>query len=221
MNFIYQNYLMLVVFLFVVIVAFFLFLEKRFFDYIKQFWFFKRSLFNILSSLCLVIGFFLFCMILLDPRGPEQKVKTKVKKDQTILLIDTSTSMLAEDVKPNRIEKAIWMAKNFTRSAVGHELAVLIFADITKKLVPFTNDVDLLESRLDSIKEIRNLNAGSSIEQAIAEAVYFFPKGEDVSGNIIVFTDGEETHDEVSFNLPNNIHVIMIGVGTKTGGPIP
>ena len=221
MNFIHQNYFLVLILILVLVLAVFIIIESKFFKYIQMYWFYKRSLANKISTICLLIGFSLLSIILLDPRGPEQKIKSKVKKDQTILLIDTSTSMFVEDVKPNRMEKAIWMAKHFARRAIGHELAVLIFADMTKKLVPFTNDGDLLEARLDSIKEIRNLNAGSSIELAIAEAVQFFPKTDDVMGNIIVFTDGEETHDGIDFNLPENIHIVLVGVGTKSGGPIP
>ena len=99
--------------------------------------------------------------------------------------------MLAEDVRPNRLEKAVLVAKHFVRKAPGHQISLMVFADIVKKLVPFTNDVDLLDARLDSIKSLRNLNAGSSIGLAIKEAVqYFDPKDKSVTGNIIVITGG-------------------------------
>jgi Ca-activated chloride channel family protein len=69
---------------------------------------------------------------------------------------------------------------------------------------------------------LRNMNAGSSIGIAIEEAVqYFDPKDSGVSGNILVITDGEDNADTEAFKVPEGISLALVGVGTKTGGPIP
>jgi Ca-activated chloride channel homolog len=196
--------------------------EHRFFKWVQEHWFFKRRLIHVLSSFGLLLGFALLSVVLMDPRSGEIKIKGKVRQDKTIILIDTSTSMLAEDVRPNRLEKAVLVAKHFVRKAVGHEVSIMVFADITKKLVPFTSDLDLLDARLDSIRMLRNMNAGSSIGIAIEEAVqYFDPKDSGVSGNILVITDGEDNADTEAFKVPEGINLALVGVGTKAGGPIP
>jgi Ca-activated chloride channel family protein len=196
--------------------------EQRFFNWVQEHWFLKRRLLHVFSSLGLLVGFTLLAVVLMDPRSGEIKIKGKVRQDKTIILIDTSTSMLVEDVRPNRLEKAVLVAKHFVRKAVGHEVSIMVFADITKKLVPFTSDLDLLDARLDSIRMLRNMNAGSSIGIAIEEAVqYFDPKDSGVSGNILVITDGEDNADTEAFKVPEGINLALVGVGTKAGGPIP
>lgn len=196
--------------------------EHRFFKWVQAHWFFRRRMAHVLSSCALLIGFGLMTVVLLDPRSGEIRIKGKVRQDRTIIMIDTSTSMLVEDVRPNRLEKAVLVAKHFVRKAVGHEVSIMVFADITKKLVPFTSDLDLLDARLDSIRMLRNLNAGSSIGLAIEEAVqYFDPKDSALSGNILVISDGEDTADTEAFKVPDGISLALVGVGTKAGGPIP
>lgn len=196
--------------------------EHLFFKWVRSHWFFRRSPLHLISSILIMVAFALLAVVLLDPRAGEIKIKGKVRQDKTIILIDTSTSMLTEDVRPNRLEKSVLVAKHFVRKAVGHEVSIMIFADITKKLVPFTSDLDLLDARLDSVRELRNMNAGSSIGIAIEEAVqYFDPKDSGVSGNILVITDGEDNADTEAFKVPEGINLALVGVGTKAGGTIP
>ncbi len=196
--------------------------ERRFHRWVEAHWFLRRSWVGVLGSWAWWGGLALLCVVLLDPRLGEIKIKGKVRKDRTIILVDTSSSMLAEDVKPNRLEKATLLAKHFVRKAPGHEISVMVFADITKKLVPFTNDRDLLDARIDSVRGLRNLNAGSSIGLALEEAVrHFDPADKDVTGNILVITDGEDNAGTERFKLPEGISLAMVGVGTKAGAPIP
>lgn len=195
--------------------------EARFFKWVAQHWFMKRSLLQVASTACLVVGFLFIGVIVLDPRDKEIKVKGRVKQEKTVILIDTSTSMLVEDVRPNRLEKAVLIAKHFVRKAVGHHVSVMVFADITKKLVPFTTDLDLLDARIDSVKQLRNLNAGTSIGLAIEEATRFFSLDDkSVVGNIVVITDGEDNANTEAFKVPDGINLVLIGVGTPAGGPI-
>lgn len=222
MIFLKSDLLMYLIFGATILFASYVIWERKFYKWIQSHWFVKRSPWNIIGSLLIAAGVILLSIILLDPRSGETRIKGKVKQDRTIILIDTSTSMLAEDVRPNRLEKAILVAKHFVRKAPGHQISLMVFADIVKKLVPFTNDVDLLDARLDSIKSLRNLNAGSSIGLAIEEAVqYFDVKDKSVTGNIIVITDGEDNAETESFKVPDGISLILIGIGTIQGGPIP
>ncbi len=196
-------------------------LEKRFFTLVRRYWFYKRSLFSYLSSLFLLLGMGVLLMSLLDARGPEEKIKAEVPTERTIILIDTSASMLAEDVKPSRLQKAVLIAKHFARKAAGHQIAIVAFAEIQKKIIPFTNDLDLIDARLDSIKGLRNHYGSSALSLAIQESVQYFREVGDVRGNILVLTDGEETADGVKLNVPKEVHVALVGVGTSQGGRIP
>jgi Ca-activated chloride channel family protein len=222
MNFLQLSYapwvvIGMLVFIFLVILT-----ERKFFNWIREHWLFQRRFSHRLSSVLLLLGFALLSVILLDPRESETRIKGKIRKDRTIILVDTSTSMLTEDVRPNRLDRAVLVGKHFIRKAVGHEVAIIVFADITKKLVPFTTDIDLLDARMDSIKQLKNMNAGSAIGLAIEEAVqHFDSKDDSVKGNLLVITDGEDNADSANFKVPEGISVAFVGVGTQEGGPIP
>ncbi|MGE3609382.1 MAG: VWA domain-containing protein [Bacteriovoracaceae bacterium] len=222
MNFLHLSYLpglllAIGVFGFIVVL-----MEKRFFRLVKTYWFYKRSIFSYLSTFFFLSGFSLLLLALLDARGPEERIKTPIPKDRTIILIDTSASMLAEDVGPSRLQKAALIAKHFARKAAGHQIAIVAFAEIQKKIVPFTNDLDLIDSRLESIKFLKNQNGSSAVSQAIQESLqYFKESGGESSGNILVLTDGEETSEGINLKIPKEVHVALVGIGTTNGGRIP
>jgi Ca-activated chloride channel family protein len=197
-------------------------LEKNFFSFVRKYWFFKRALSSYLSSLFFIVGIGLLLLSLLDLRGPEEKIKAEVPKNRTIILIDTSASMLSEDVKPSRLQKAALIAKHFARKAAGEQLAVVAFAEVQKKIVPFTNDLDLIDARLDSLKGLRNHYGSSALSLAIQESIQYFKETDgNVRGNILVLTDGEETSDGIRLNIPSTVKVALVGVGTGKGGRIP
>lgn len=210
-------FLMFAVFLVIVLI-----MEKRFFRFVKTFWFYKRSFFSYVSSILFLAGMFGLLISLLDIRGPEEKIKTEVPSDRTIILIDTSASMLAEDVKPSRLQKAALIAKHFARKAAGHQLSVVAFAEVQKKIVPFTNDLELIDARLDSLKNLRNQYGSSALSIAIQESIQYFREADGVArGNILVLTDGEETAEGIDLKVPKDVHVALVGVGTEQGGRIP
>ncbi len=222
MNFLNLNFLPFLIIAMVVFVGIVIFFERRFFTLIRRYWFYKRSLFSWISSILFLAGMGGLIFSLLDARGPEERIKTPVPKQRTIILIDTSASMLAEDVKPSRLQKASLIAKHFARKAAGHQLSIVAFAEIQKPIVPFTNDLDLIDARLDSIKFLRNQYGSSALSVAVQESIqYFYDGGGEMRGNIIVFTDGEETSAEVKLKVPEGIHIAFVGVGTNQGGRIP
>jgi len=222
MNFNQLQYWPGLVFAFVVFIFLVIILEKKFFKVVRTYWFFKRSFFSVISTFLLVLGMGGLILSLLDLRGPEEKVKMEVPEERTIILIDTSASMLAEDVKPSRLQKASLIAKHFARKAAGHQLAIVAFAEIQKKIVPFTNDIDLIDARLESIKNLRNQYGSSALSSAIQESIQYFREvGGEARGNILVLTDGEETAEGVKLNVPKDVHIALVGIGTEQGGRIP
>lgn len=222
MNFIHLSYLPGLALAFAVLVLTIVLLEKRFFSMVQRYWFHKRSLFSYLSTFFFLLGMGVLLVSLLDLRGPEEKVKTPVPQQKTIILLDTSASMLAEDIKPSRLQKATLIAKHFARKAAGQQISIVAFAEIQKKIVPFTTDLDLLDARLDSLKTLRNQYGSSALTVAIQESIqYFLESGEDVRGNILVITDGEETAEGIKLQIPKDIKVALVGIGTEQGGRIP
>lgn len=193
------------------------FLEDTFFKKPTKVVFWKKLFF--------ILGLIFLGISLLDPRGPQEKIESNVPDQKTIIIIDSSASMLAEDVRPNRFKKSILMARHFIKKAFGHKIAVVLFSDIQKKLVPFTDDLDLLDARVAGLEDLRIYDGGSNISQAIKESLGYFrtENGEvnDVGGNVLVFTDSEGHDEDFDLKLPDNVSLAVVGVGTAKGARIP
>jgi len=222
MSFVYQNYFYIVVAAIIIYCFIVNREENKFFSFVERFWFKKRSFVSHISKICFLVGFSLLALSLLDLRGPEERIKAQVPSKRTIVLMDTSASMLAEDVRPSRLEKAVLLAKHFARKAVGHQISVIVFSETQMKIVPFTSDLDLIDSRLESIRGLKNHYASSALSLALQEAIQSLKdSGEDPRGNIVVLTDGEETSAGVDLKIPEGVYVAFVGIGTQNGGRIP
>ena len=160
-----------------------------------------------------------------DLRGDAKSIRTEIPLQRTAILIDVSLSMFAEDVRPNRMNKAIQVAKHFVRKAVGHSISLMIFSDTHKQLVPFTEDIDLLDARLNALRNLDLKRGGSSIRKALQETLGYLaggPKGKSrASGNIMIISDADETLPGFKLDIPDSITVAYVAIGTMKGGKIP
>jgi Ca-activated chloride channel family protein len=226
MSFINANYLIYIVIAYIIIIAIFYKINRGYFKWIKTYWFFDQSILNRISNFIYGISIFLFLLALLDLRGPETKVRTSLPDQKTLIVIDSSLSMLCEDVRPSRFVKSIQIARHFVKSAAGHQIAIVLFSDLQKRLIPFTDDIDLIDSRLAALEKSNSVSGGTNIGQAITEAAGYFESDnmndeKGGGGNILVFTDAEEGEDNFKIDLPQNINLALVGVGTAKGGNIP
>ncbi len=220
MNFVYKQYLLLVIIVFLLF-SFFSFKEEgRFFRWVRDHWFFKRSKFSIVSSFFKTIGLGLLLLSLLDLRGKEESREDDVKEQKTVLLIDNSLSMLADDVRPNRLSKASFIARHFVKNSIGHKISVVLFSDNSKRIVPFTNDQDLLDARISGISDKIALGGGSSIVKAIKETEQYLRTNGSDGGNVLVLTDAESS-DELDLKISDSINLAVVGIGTEKGSNIP
>jgi len=168
------------------------------------------------------LAFLLLSIALLDLRGKPVLERGEIPDQRTIILIDSSSSMLAEDIKPNRYLKALTIARMFVKGAVGHQISVVSFSDIQKKIVPFTDDIDLLDARISGLADQDIRRGGSSLKQAIQETInYYLEESDTISGNLLVITDAEDNGDFESVSLPDGLTVAFVGVGTLSGSTIP
>ena len=186
--------------LFLVFAILVIIFEFRYFRWIKRYWFFKRTWINRFSTFFYLFGIFLLLTSLLDLRGKEIRIKAQIPDQKTIILLDTSMSMLAEDVRPNRFQRALLLAKHFVSKAVGHQVSIVVFSDTQKRIVPFTDDIDLLDSRISALQDLNLENAGSNLRQSLLETVQYLRgeagEGQAVTGNILIFSDAEEQGEE-------------------------
>lgn len=224
MNFTNTQYLLHITIGSICFAAVIVYLNHKYFKWVKTYWFFERTWLNRFSTVFYILSLFLMLVSLLDLRGPEEKIKTNLPDQKTIIILDSSSSMLAEDIRPSRFSKAIQLARHFVKNAAGHQVSVVLFSDIQKRLIPFTDDIDLLDSRLAALENTNAVSGGSNIGQAIAEAVGYFDTDGDrksAQGNILVFTDAEESDGSFDLDIGNNLNLAVVGVGTAKGANIP
>lgn len=222
MSFEHSEYLLLILFFVGIFIYFLNKLNKKFYTWVEDHWFFKKSRFAKLSFFAYGLGVLFLALALMDLRGKEESITGKESDQKTIILVDTSASMMAEDVRPNRFEKSLLLVKHFIKKSVGHHISIIAFSDGSKRIVPFTEDKDLLLARVDTLKTLDLRKGGTGLSKSIKEAAQYFVKdGEATKGNILVFTDGEETGNEFPLELGNDISVGVVAVGTAKGAPVP
>ena len=225
MTLIYKNFLPLYCIAVFALIFFIYRKEVIFFSWISTYWNLKRSWVSFFSSVFLIISLCLFLLSILDIRGPIEHIEASISDQKTIILIDNSASMLVRDVRPNRFERSVTLARHFVKNSAGHQISILLFSDTHKKLIPFTDDLDLLDSRLASLQNYHLTRGGSNITQAIAESIQYFKQGirdnEEAVGNILILTDSEEHEERFPFDVPSGINLAAVGVGTHSGGRIP
>jgi Ca-activated chloride channel homolog len=195
-------------------------------NWVYKYWMIEETRSSAWSRYLVILVVFLLGIALLDIRGPEEKVSIDVPEKRTLIVIDTSASMLVEDVSPNRFSRALLLARHFIRSSNSDLKSIIVFSDQAKRIIPFTFDRDLLDSRLMAIESMDIQSGGSNIALAIEQAVQYIRSeqtNENITvGNILLITDGEEYGwEEAPINIPEGISLAVIGIGTARGGKIP
>lgn len=175
--------------------------------------------------LVLILAVFFLFFSLLRPQWGEEKKKIKQKGLDVIFLLDTSLSMLAADVKPNRIEKAKIEIKTFVKKIKGDRIGLIPFAGSSFLQSPLTLDYSAFFLFLDAISVGYIPDPGSSLSDALLNAIRAFPKGEKKYRAVVVFSDGEfhgEDFSEISKQASQQgIRIYTVGLGSKEGEPIP
>ena len=160
-----------------------------------------------------------------NPQFSNKKEKVKRKGVDVYLALDISQSMMAEDIAPNRLEKAKRFAGNLIEELAGNRIGILYFAGNAYLQVPLTIDYSAASAMLRSA----NPNLASSQGTAIGEAVDFAMRGFEVKDQqnkvLFIISDGE-SHDEgaiekVKEARDNGMMIFTFGVGTTEGSLIP
>jgi Ca-activated chloride channel family protein len=142
------------------------------------------------------------------------------------LTLDISTSMLAEDLKPNRIEAAKEVAASFINGRPTDNIGLVVFAGESFTQCPLTTDHAVL---LNLLKDVRcgMIEDGTAIGHGLATAVSRLKDSRAKSKVIILLTDGTNNRGEIApvtaaeIAKAYNIRVYTIGVGTKGMAPYP
>ena len=178
----------------------------------------------------LKFGFLLaaIAMLIVVVAGPQFGSKLETVKRQGIeimVCLDVSNSMLAEDVAPNRLEKAKQMLGKLTDGFTDDKVGLIVFAGDAFTQLPITSDYISAKMFLSSINPSMVSTQGTAIGAAINLAVRSFTPSETSDKAIILITDGENHEDDAAgaakAAAEKGIHVNIVGMGDPKGAPIP
>lgn len=160
--------------------------------------------------------------------GPQfgSKLETVKRNGVEIMVcLDVSNSMLAEDVTPNRLEKAKQMLAKLTDGFTNDKIGLIVFAGEAYTQLPITSDYISAKMFLSSINPSMVTSQGTAIGTAINLAVRSFTPSETSDKAIILITDGENHEDDAvgaaKKAAEKGIHVNIVGIGLPKGSPIP
>jgi Ca-activated chloride channel family protein len=140
------------------------------------------------------------------------------------ILLDVSNSMMAEDIKPNRLEKAKYQISNLINKLRGDRIGLIIFAGQAYIQIPLTTDYSAANLFLSAVDVNSVPSQGTAIASAINLAVASFDTLS-TQKVIIAITDGEDHEGDVEKAVENavsrEIKIYTIGLGSQSGVPIP
>ena len=142
-----------------------------------------------------------------------------------LFVLDTSRSMLAEDMTPNRLQRAKWGIRDMLDRLHGDRAGLIPFAGSSFLLCPLTIDYGAFLMSLDDVHTEIIPRGGTAIEQALRLAVDSFDEASTADRVILLITDGEDHEGDPLSVIPElraaGIKVFAIGVGTPDGELIP
>ena len=178
----------------------------------------------LLFRACLV----LFAMVLLaiaamDIRWGRVSREVPQRGIEVLFALDVSRSMLAEDVSPNRLERAKQMIKDTLAEMAGDSVGLVLFAGESRQAIPITSHYDEFRQRLDSVQPSDIYRGGSRLGDAIRVAKGAFLGDASSSKAIVLLTDGEDMESdpiEAARNAyqDDGVTIFTIGLGDRQQG---
>jgi Ca-activated chloride channel family protein len=171
----------------------------------------------LIATLALVVG-------IIDPQVGSKLEKVKREGIDLYLVLDVSNSMLAEDIKPNRLERSKMAISSLIDNLQGDRVGIIIFAGNAYKQLPLTTDYSAARLFLSAVDTKIVPTQGTAIGEAIDMATVSFGET-DHNKAIVVITDGEN-HEDDAIEAAKTAHdlginVYTIGMGLPEGAPIP
>lgn len=144
---------------------------------------------------------------------------------EAIIAMDVSNSMLANDVRPSRLDKSKMLVSNMVDEMKDDKVGLIVYAGQAFVQLPITNDYVSAKMFLDGIDPSMIATQGTDIATAIELGMKSFTQKKDVSRAIFLITDGEDNEGgavvAAKEAATRGIHVYVLGVGSPDGAHIP
>ena len=173
----------------------------------------------------LMVALALLIIAAARPQFGQSERTEKRQGIEAIVAMDISNSMLAEDVAPNRLDRAKQMVSKLMDNMVNDKVGLVVFAGDAFIQLPITCDYVSAKMFLNSISPSLIKTQGTAIGQALSTSIRCFGEQSDASRAIILITDGENHEDDAVAVAQRakemGIKVLVVGIGKPEGSPIP
>ena len=178
-----------------------------------------------LKIFVLGLSFALLSMALVNPKIGTKMEEVKRSGVDVVFALDVSKSMLAEDIAPNRIEKAKQLVNQIINSLAGDRIGIIGYAGSAFPQLPITTDVGASKLFLSNMNTNMVSSQGTAIKQAIELAETYYNDEDQANKVLFIISDGEDHQGDAEQAAQDaarkGIRIYTIGVGTLKGGPIP
>ena len=180
---------------------------------------------SVLKMVFLVIGIGFLVISLVNPKMGTKLKTIKREGVDVVFALDVSKSMLAEDIAPNRLEKAKQIITKIIDKLGSDRVGIIIYAGNSYPLLPITTDHAAAKMFLQNAGPDMVSSQGTAINEALNLAKTYYNNDEQTNRFLIIISDGEDHQEEtkqVAQDMSKEgVKVYTIGVGTEKGGPIP
>jgi len=186
----------------------------------------NRSFFkSILKITVLCLAFACLAIALVNPKIGTKLETVKREGVDIVFAIDVSKSMLAEDIAPNRLEKAKQLVTQIINNLASDRVGIIAYAGKAFPQLPITTDYAAAKMFLQNMNTNMLSSQGTAINEAIELAKTYYNDEEQTNRVLIIISDGED-HSDNAINVAEEageegIRIFTIGVGDVKGGPIP
>lgn len=173
----------------------------------------------------MMMAFSMLVLALANPLVGSRMQEAKREGIDVIIALDVSRSMLAEDIRPNRLERAKMAVSRLIDRLENDRVGLVVFAGHAITQVPVTTDHSAAKMMLRTVNTSSVSVQGTAIGSAIERAMTSF-SGEDLQNKVvIIISDGENHLDDplvqARLAAQSGVTIHTVGIGTQAGAPIP
>ncbi len=179
----------------------------------------------VVKLVLLVLSLSFLIISLANPKIGAALKTVKREGVDVVFALDVSKSMLAEDIAPNRLEKAKQIISKIIDKLGSDRVGIIIYAGNAYPLLPITTDHGAAKMFLQNANPSMVSSQGTAIHEALKLAKTYYNKEDQTNRFLIILSDGEDHQEDTKQLLESTedkgIKVYTVGIGTEKGGPIP
>ncbi|MCK5442966.1 MAG: VWA domain-containing protein [Maribacter sp.] len=186
----------------------------------------RSSFKSTLKLLFFLLGLAFLTLGLVNPKIGTKLETVKREGVDIVFAVDVSKSMLAEDIAPNRLEKAKRLVSEIINQLASDRIGIIAYAGQAFPQLPITTDYGAAKMFLQNMNTDMLTSQGTAINEAIELATTYYDDEDQTNRVLFIVSDGEDhsggtTLKAVEEAIDVGIQIFTIGVGRSKGAPIP